>query len=327
MIVSRTPFRISFFGGGTDFPDWYKTNPSLVISLAIDKYCYISLRESPFASFNYSLRYRKFEQVDKIKEINHPSIKNCFEFFNFKNKKLELDHYADIPGRSGIGSSSSFTVGLLNCLYSLNNLYPSKKELSIKAIKVEQDLIKENVGSQDQVIASYGGFNSIHFYNKHFSVKKIKISNYKKKQLIDSLVLIFTGFSRDSSDISFHHKSSIKNNISMLNEINAISVEVQDRFDNGKFKINQFAQDLNHTWHIKRKLSKFVTNEHIDNIYKKGISYGALGGKLLGAGGGGFICFIVDPNYKKKFLKKFDKYLYIPVKMDTIGSKIIYKNQ
>ena len=236
-------------------------------------------------------------------------------------------HYADIPGRSGIGSSSSFTVGLLNCLYSLNNLYPSKKELSIKAIKVEQDLIKENVGSQDQVIASYGGFNSIHFYNKHFSVKKIKISNYKKKQLIDSLVLIFTGFSRDSSDISFHHKSSIKNNISMLNEINAISVEVQDRFDNGKFKINQFAQDLNHTWHIKRKLSKFVTNEHIDNIYKKGISYGALGGKLLGAGGGGFICFIVDPNYKKKFLKKFDKYLYIPVKMDTIGSKIIYKNQ
>ena len=113
----------------------------------------------------------------------------------------------------------------------------------------------------------------------------------------------------------------------MLNEINAISVEVQDRFDNGKFKINQFAQDLNHTWHIKRKLSKFVTNEHIDNIYKKGISYGALGGKLLGAGGGGFICFIVDPNYKKKFLKKFDKYLYIPVKMDTIGSKIIYKNQ
>ncbi len=327
MIVSRTPFRISFFGGGTDFPDWYKSNPSTVISLAIDKYCYISLRESPFTSFNYNLRYRKLEQVNKIKEINHPSIKHCFQFFNCKEKKLELVHYADIPGRSGIGSSSSFTVGLLNCLYSLYNLKTDKKDLCLKAIKVEQDLIKENVGSQDQVIASYGGFNSIHFFKKNISVKKIKISDNKKKQLMDSLVLLFTGFSRDSSDITFHHKRSIKKNLSMLKEINSISAEVQNRFENGKFEINQFAKDLNDTWYIKRKLSKFVSNENIDTLYRKGISGGALGGKLLGAGGGGFICFVVDPKYKKKFLKKFSKYLHIPVKMDTTGSKIIYKNQ
>lgn len=327
MIVSRTPFRISFFGGGTDFPQWYNTNPSTIISLAIDKYCYISLRESPFASCNYSLRYRKVEQVNKLNEIDHPSIKNCFEFFNCRKKKLELVHYADVPGRSGIGSSSSFTVGLLNCLYSLYNLKTNKKQLGENAIKVEQDLIKENVGSQDQVIASYGGFNSIQFYKKQFSVKKIKVSDYKKKQLIESLVLLFTGFSRDSSSISFHHKNSLKKNVSMLNEINSISLEVQNRFDTGKFEINQFAEDLNRTWHIKRKFSKFVTNENIDTIYNKGISCGALGGKLLGAGGGGFICFIVDPKYKKKFLKKFNKYLYIPVKMDTTGSKIIYNNQ
>ena len=281
MIVSRTPFRISFFGGGTDFPDWYKSNPSTVISLAIDKYCYISLRESPFTSFNYNLRYRKLEQVNKM----------------------------------------------LNCLYSLYNLKTDKKDLCLKAIKVEQDLIKENVGSQDQVIASYGGFNSIHFFKKNISVKKIKISDNKKKQLMDSLVLLFTGFSRDSSDITFHHKRSIKKNLSMLKEINSISAEVQNRFENGKFEINQFAKDLNDTWYIKRKLSKFVSNENIDTLYRKGISGGALGGKLLGAGGGGFICFVVDPKYKKKFLKKFSKYLHIPVKMDTTGSKIIYKNQ
>ena len=205
MIVSKTPFRISFFGGGTDFPEWYNENGGIVISMAIDKHCYISLREAPFASSNYIVRYRKTEQVNTINNIQHPSVKNCYKFFNCE-KKLELVHYADIPDRSGIGSSSSFTVGLLNCLYKFHNKLPKRKELALNAIHVEQNLIRENVGSQDQIIASYGGFNTIRFSKKNISVSKLKISKKKIKYLTSSIVLLFTGFSRFSSDISKFHK-------------------------------------------------------------------------------------------------------------------------
>lgn len=324
MIVSKTPFRISFFGGGTDFPEWYNENGGIVISMAIDKHCYISLREAPFASSNYIVRYRKTEQVNTINNIQHPSVKNCYKFFNCE-KKLELVHYADIPDRSGIGSSSSFTVGLLNCLYKFHNKLPKRKELALNAIHVEQNLIRENVGSQDQIIASYGGFNTIRFSKKNISVSKLKISKKKIKYLTSSIVLLFTGFSRFSSDISKFHKKNIKKNKNMLNEISAIANETNFNLNNKGLNIQYFANQLNENWKIKRKLSKYVTNDKIDHVYRFGLKNGALGGKLLGAGGGGFIAFIVDPQYKKKFLKKLDKYLNVPISVDDNGSIIIYK--
>ncbi len=325
MIVSKTPFRISFFGGGTDFPEWYNENGGLVISMAIDKHCYVSLRESPFASSNYIVRYKKTEQVNTINKIEHPSVKNCYKFFNCNKKKLELVHYADIPDRSGIGSSSSFTVGLLNCLYKINNKLPKKRDLALNAINIEQNLIKENVGSQDQVIASYGGFNTIKFSKKKISVSKVNIPKKKINYLTDSIVLLFTGFSRFSSDISKFHKNNIKKNTNMLNEILDIANETNYNLNKKGLNIEYFAKQLNENWKIKRKLSRYVTNDKIDYVYSYGLKNGAIGGKLLGAGGGGFIAFIVDPKYKKKFIKKLDKYLNVPISVDNNGSVIIYK--
>jgi len=326
MIISRTPFRISFFGGGTDFPEWYHENNGLIISAAINKYCYISLREQPFARFNYHIRYRKNEEVNSISKIEHPSVRNCFKHFNFQKKKIELVYYADIPDRSGIGSSSSFTVGLVNCLSAMTGKKISKIDLAKKAIFVEQKLIKENVGSQDQTIASFGGFNIIKKKKKNIDVKKINIKNLDKKLFSDSIVLLFTGFSRFSSDINFHYKKNMKKNTKSLSEIYSIAKDSINIFNKRKFDIYEFSRNLRKSWEIKRKMSKYITNDSIDLIYEKALKNGALGGKLLGAGGGGFMCFIIEPGEKEKFIKKFNKLLYIPVSVDYSGSKIFYNS-
>lgn len=326
MIISRTPFRISFFGGGTDFPLWYEKNDGHVISTTINKYCYINLRKlPPFFEHKYSLRYKKTENLIKLKDINHPSIRECL--INFKNIKegIEIVHHADIPDRSGIGSSSAFTVGLLHCLYYLTNQIPSKKELALKAIEIEQKSIKENVGSQDQTAVAFGGLNQIFFSKeKKIEVKPIPISYNNLEVFNESLVMFFTGFSRNSSDINKEFVKKIFVNKNGLNELKDISYDAMEIFKNDNIDIKKFGFYLNESWNIKKKLTKTVSNSKIENMYLKGLKNGALGGKILGAGGGGFMLFIVEPNNKKKFIDKFKNVLNVPVKIDTTGSQIVY---
>ena len=329
MIVSRTPFRISFFGGGTDFPIWYNKHGGSVISSTIDKYCYINLRKlPPFFSYKYSIRYREREIVNSINQIKHPSVKHCFKTFIKKSDCLELVHHADLPDRSGIGSSSSFTVGLLNCIFSYKNKQISKRNLALSAINIEQNKIKENVGSQDQTIASYGGLNKINFSkNKKITVNKILMKDSSFKKFNESLVLFFTGFSRNSSDVTKYYLKNIKYNESKLLEISQITNEAFNIFQSKEIDIEKIGFYLNESWKLKRNLSSKVSNELIDNIYQNGINNGAYGGKLLGAGSGGFICFLVEPSEKKKFISRFKNLLHIPVNLENSGSKIIYNNE
>ena len=326
MIISRTPFRISFFGGGTDFPDWYIKNQGNVISTTINKYCYINIRRlPPFFNYKYNLRYSKVETASNIKNIQHPSIKHCL--LNFENIKdgLEIVHHADIPGSSGIGSSSAFTVGLLHCLYFLSNNIPSKKELALKAISIEQEKIKENVGSQDQVAAAFGGLNNIIFSKeKKIEVKPIPISFQNLEKFNKSLVIFFTGFKRNSSIISEEFIKNIPKNYHGLNEISSISHEAMSVFKNNKIDLKKMGTLLNETWNIKKKLSSLISNDVIESIYNKGIKIGAHGGKLMGAGGGGFVLFLVDPEKRKNFIKQFTNLLHVPIKIDTTGSQIVY---
>lgn len=328
MIVSRTPFRISFFGGGTDFPVWYNKHGGSVISSTIDKYCYINLRKlPPFFKHKYSIRYKESEIVNSINQIKHPSVKHCFKTFIKKGERLELVHHADLPDRSGIGSSSSFTVGLLNCIFSYKNKKISKHNLALSAINIEQNKIKENVGSQDQIIASYGGLNKISFSKKKITIKKILMKDSSFKEFNDSLVLFFTGFSRNSSDITKYYLKNMKNNKSKLLEISQITNEAFNIFQSKKINIEKIGFYLNESWKLKRNLSSKVTNELIDKMYQNGIDNGAYGGKLLGAGSGGFICFLVDPSEKKKFISRFKNILHIPINLENSGSKIIYNNE
>ena len=328
MIVSRTPFRISFFGGGTDFPAWYEKNGGSVISSSINKYCYINIRElPPFFNYKYSIRYKEREIVNKISQIRHPSVKHCFKEFLKKNESLEMVHHADLPDRSGIGSSSSFTVGLLNCLYCLKNKTPTKRQLALKAIDIEQYKIKEYVGSQDQTIAAFGGLNKITFsLQRKINVTPILISNKSLNFLNELIVLFFTGFSRNSSEVTKYYLKNMRNNKSNLNEMVSITNEAFSIFDQKKINLNKFGFYLNESWKLKKTLSSKVTNEAIDTIYQKGLKKGALGGKLLGAGSGGFICFIVDPKNKKKFISNFKNLLHIPIKLETSGSQIVYSS-
>ena len=253
MIVSRTPFRISFFGGGTDFPIWYNKHGGSVISSTIDKYCYINLRKlPPFFSYKYSIRYREREIVNSINQIKHPSVKHCFKTFIKKSDCLELVHHADLPDRSGIGSSSSFTVGLLNCIFSYKNKQISKRNLALSAINIEQNKIKENVGSQDQTIASYGGLNKINFSkNKKITVNKILMKDSSFKKFNESLVLFFTGFSRNSSDVTKYYLKNIKNNESKLLEISQITNEAFNIFQSKEIDIEKIGFYLNESWKLK----------------------------------------------------------------------------
>jgi len=324
MIICRTPFRISFFGGGTDFPAWYKNEGGAVISTTINKYCYINIRQLPrFFSFKYRIRYFKTEQTRRLQDIKHPSFREALKLLNFQNDSIEIVHNADLPALSGMGASSSATVCLLHAAYALRNLNVTKKKLSLNSLEVEQKILKEFVGSQDQISTAYGGFNHIQFnQNSSFEVKPI--SNKKNiKKIEKSIVLIFTGLQRKAQIIE---KDKIKNmniNRSFLSEINSITNEALSMI-NQNLDIKKFGELLNYQWNLKKKLSRNVSNKVIDEIYSNGLRCGAYGGKLLGAGNGGFILFICNEDVKKKIYKKFKSFLFIPIKFDTHGSQIIY---
>jgi len=323
MIISRTPFRISFFGGGTDYPTWFKNNKGAVLATTINKYCYITSRYlPPFFDHKSRIIYSKMEHVHGIDDIDHPAVREVLRYLKIR-KGIEIHHDGDLPARTGLGSSSSFTVGLLNSLYALTGVMPTKARLAKEAIYIEQKMCKENVGCQDQALAAHGGLNYIEFGGEeHLHVRRVTISNQKVKNLEKHLMLYFTGFSRTASEIAVHQ---IKNIPKKEKELKAMYQMVQQamRLLNST-KIEEFGTLLHENWKIKRELSKVITTSKIDNIYDTAMRAGATGGKLLGAGGGGFVLFFAPPSAQKKIKEKLKKLLLVPFKFENLGTQIIF---
>lgn len=328
MIISRTPFRLSFFGGGTDYPGWYKEHGGAVLSTTINKYCYLSCRNlPPFFKHKYRVVYSVQELVNKISEIDHPSVRNTLNFLNINNG-VEIHHQADLPAKSGLGSSSAFTVGLINALTGLKGEIKNKRQLALDAIHVEQNLIKENVGSQDQTAASFGGLNRIDFGGiQEISIQPIVLSPSRLNSFHGHLMLFFTGLSRDASKIAKEQIRNIGNKNAELELMHGMVNEGVTILTNNRKDIGDFGRLLNESWKIKRSLSSKITNPYLDNIYEAGVRAGALGGKLLGAGGGGFILFFAKPETQENIKKKLKNLLYVPFQFDHLGSQIIYYAQ
>ena len=324
MIISKTPYRISFFGGGTDYPAWFKKNGGQVISSTIDKYCYISCRNlPPFFDHDYRFVYSKIETVKNINEIKHPSARAVLKETGIKNG-LEIHHDGDLPARSGLGSSSSFTAGFINAVSASKGIMLTKKELATESIRIEQKILRENVGNQDQIAVSYGGLNRIKFYKDGgFNVKKICMPDKKLIDLQNHLALFFTGVSRTSSNIAKHIINDIPSKEEELKMINSYVDKGINILTDKKKDILEFGSLLNDYWFIKKKLNKKISNPNIDKIYKKAIKSGAIGGKLLGAGGGGFFLFFVSPKNLSKLKKTLSSLVYVPVKFESNGSKIV----
>ncbi len=325
MIITRTPLRISFFGGGTDLPAWYKTHGGAVISTTIDKYQYIICRKlMPYWEYKHTLRYGSgYEAVQEIDEIKHPSIRETMHFFNI-SYGLDMNYNTDVPARSGMGSSSAFTVGLVNALYGMAGRMPNKRQLAMDAIHIEQDLIGEAVGSQDQIAAAFGGLNYITFKEGGgFFVHPITISNSRKKELEKHLVLVFSGFQRFATDIEQDKIRNLAKKKSSLQQISEITQEALDILA-GKENLLEFGRLLNEAWNLKKSLSDSVTTGVIDQIYEKALASGAIGGKLLGAGGGGFLLFFCEPDKQEKLLEGLKEYLHIPFCFEDNGSQVIY---
>jgi len=325
MIISRTPFRISFLGGGTDYPAWFQKHGGAVLATSIDKYCYISCRHlPPFFEYKHKISYSKIEYTPSITDIKHPAIKTTLEFMKIK-KGLEINYQADLPARAGLGTSSSFTVGLLHTLQGLQGKMISKKQLASDAIHVEQNLIKENVGSQDQITTAYGGLNKVEFHqNGDFQVKPLPISYDKRKRLEEHLMLFFTGFTRIASDIAQEQIKKTPDRKKQLTRMYTMVDEGLDILNDKDDDLTAFGRLLHEAWAYKRSLTNRISNSELDTIYEKARTAGAIGGKLLGAGGGGFMLFFVEPEKQKKVKSTLKHLLHVPFHFETEGSSIIY---
>jgi D-glycero-alpha-D-manno-heptose-7-phosphate kinase len=327
MIISRTPFRISFFGGGTDYPAWFKEHGGSVIGAAIDKYCYISLRHlPPFFEHKSKIIYTQVELVNDAAEIQHPAVRGILTDMGIKYG-LEIHHDADLPARSGLGSSSAFTVGLLNALYALDSRMVSKRDLGREAIRIEQDVLKEEVGCQDQIWAAYGGLNRIDFHpDGTFSVAPFILSAARRAELEQSLMLFFTGFSRFATDFAADQIKNMNSRRNQLRMIRSLVDSAADILLNPKTPLRELGELMHQSWRIKRELADGVSNAQIDEIYDAGREAGAIGGKLLGAGGGGFMLFIVRPEDQIKVLSALHELLLVPMQFDATGTQLIFKS-
>lgn len=324
MIITKTPFRMSFFGGGTDMEDYFIENGGSVISTTFDKYCYVNVRHLPrFFDYSTELSYSKTERVADIEQIQHPAIRNAMKMLDMH--EIRLIYEADLPARSGLGTSSSFAVGMLNAFYALKGKFADKKKLADEAIYLERVLCQESGGWQDQIAASYGGFNRINFGPNGYEVFPIIISPERKKQLNDNLMMFFTGFTRFSSDVqksnSVGNKQEKKEQLKQIYELVDIAEEI---LVNKEKDLDDFGRLLDKTWRLKRKTGAAVSTDSIDNLYEKGIQAGALGGKLLGAGGGGFIIFYVQPEKQAAVKSAMNHLLHIPFKFEDSGTRVIY---
>jgi D-glycero-alpha-D-manno-heptose-7-phosphate kinase len=322
MIFSQIPYRISLFGGGTDFPEWFNKNDGMVISTAINKYATIGIRFLPrFFDEKYRIVYSKIDLVNKISQISHPVVRNGLDFYGEK-RGIELCHYGDLPARSGIGSSSSFTVGFIYLLNKIKNKNISKNKLAKEAIKLEREIMGEAGGWQDQIIASYGGFRFINFEKKKFKVRNINIKKKSIKKLSDSLLIFYSGEVRNSYIIQQKFKKKIPQLNHELRLMYDLSQEAKKIILSEK-NYDDLGKLLDETWRIKKKLHQSVSNNKIDEIYKLAIKSGAIGGKLIGAGLAGFLIFYCPINKQKKLIKSLNKLIHIPFEFEPEGVTII----
>lgn len=322
MIITKTPFRMSFFGGGTDYPGFFEKHGGSVISTTFDKYCYVIVRHLPrFFEYSNQITYGKIERTNSIEEIEHPAVREAMKYLDMH--ELRLVYEADLPARSGLGSSSSFAVGMLNAFHALKGNYASKKQLAEEAIYLERNLCQESGGIQDQIAASFGGFNRINFDAEGFQVNPIIISKERKKQLNSNLMLFFTGFSRLSSEIAVQQTLVTQDKERELMEMLGL-VDEAEKILISKSSLNEFGKLLDYTWKLKRGLTDKISTNAIDELYKKAIRAGAIGGKLLGAGGGGFLLFYVEQD-KQPFVKKaLENLLYVPFEFEDVGTSVLY---
>jgi len=324
MIITRTPLRISFFGGGTDYPVWFRERGGAVLSTAIDKCCYITSRWlPPFFEYQSRVSYSRIENVDDNHTFEHPSVRECLRYLNI-NEGVEIHHVADLPARTGLGTSSAFTVGLLLGLYALKNQMRDKHALAADAIHVEQNLIREAVGSQDQVSAAYGGFNRINFSrDDSFEVKRVLTAPARLAALEQNLALYFTGFSRTASEIAQEQLRVTPQKTRELETMFQMVGEAEDILTTPHRSLDEFGRLLHEGWKVKRSLTQKITNSNIDEIYAAGLDAGALGGKLLGAGGGGFMLLYVPPERRDAVRRRLKKLLCVPFAFSNRGSQVI----
>ena len=323
MIITKTPFRMSFFGGGTDMPAFFNEHGGAVLSTTFDKYCYVTVRHlPPFFDYTSELVYSRIERVDSIEKIEHPLVRNCIKFLDMH--ELRVNYESDLPARTGLGTSSSFAVGLLNAFYALKGKHASKKQLADEAIYVERELCKESGGWQDQIAAAFGGFNRIDFKDNGYKVSPINISPGRKQRLNENLLLFFTGFSRFSSEIQKSTEAAIKDKTAQLKEMLALVNEAQEVLVNDKSDLDDFGRLLDTTWRLKRQTGAKISTGSIDELYEKGRKAGALGGKLLGAGGGGFLVFYVQPEKRQAVLAAMRDLLHVPFAFENGGTQVLY---
>lgn len=323
MIITQTPFRMSFFGGGTDMESFFKENGGAVLATTFDKYCYVNVRHLPrFFEYSTELSYSKTERVTCIEDIQHPAIRNAMKMLDMH--EIRLTYEADLPARSGLGTSSSFAVGMLNAFYSLKGKYVDKKKLADEAIYLERSLCQEAGGWQDQIVASFGGFNRINFNEGGYEVRPVIISPKRKKQLNQNLMLFFTGFTRFSSDVQKANSVANVSKTAHLREILMLVDDAEKVLTDIKSDLDDFGRMLDLTWKLKRQTGTAVSTDTIDELYAKGIAAGALGGKLLGAGGGGFLVFYVQPDYQDSVRLAMRDLLHIPFEFEDGGTRVIY---
>ena len=324
MILSRTPFRISFFGGGTDYPAWYRQHGGSVVGTTIDKYCYISCRYlPPFFEHRHRIVYSLVEHVKEIPEIKHPAVRAILQSFNY-SEGLEIHHDGDLPARSGLGSSSAFTVGFIHAMKALRGEMISKRELASQAIQIEQEVLKENVGSQDQVLTAYGGLNRIDFYqDDSFVVTPVIMTKERIAEFQSHMMLFFTGFARISSEVAKTYVENLERKRPALEAVGNMVEEATSILQSRTAPLEKFGELLKEYWSLKKSLSDKVSNPAIDEIYQAGMKAGAMGGKLLGAGGGGFMLFFVKPELQDKVRERLKHLICVSFRIDYNGSKIV----
>jgi D-glycero-alpha-D-manno-heptose-7-phosphate kinase len=328
VIISRTPFRISFFGGGTDYPDWFREHGGAVLATSIDKYCYLTVRHlPPFFEHRHRIVWSQVELTSSVEEIKHPAVRAILGEMNGHQEShgYEIHHDGDLPARAGLGSSSSFAVGLIHAMHALNGRMVSKQDLAREAIHIEQDVLREHVGCQDQVTTAHGGFNRIEFHrNGDIDINPVILSRDRLGRLQDSMMLVFTGVSRFASDVAAKQIENLKSRTKELTAMRQMVDEATSILASSADPVEPFGRLLNESWKLKRSLAAGVTTDKVDEVYAAALAGGAVGGKLLGAGGGGFMLFVVPDGKKERVLAGLKGLVDVRFRFETGGSKVLY---
>lgn len=324
MIITKTPFRMSFFGGGTDMEEYFRENGGAVLSTTFDKYCYVNVRHLPrFFDYTTELSYSRMERVSRVEDIQHPAVREAMKMLDMH--EIRLTYEADLPARSGLGTSSSFAVGMLNAFYALKGKYADKKRLADEAIYLERVLCAEAGGWQDQIAASFGGFNRIEFSADGYEVLPVIISPERKNRLNDNLLMFFTGFTRFSSELQkVNNVSGTEEKRLRLRRMYALVEDAEQVLVNKDTDLDDFGRLLDVTWRLKKGTGSSISTGSIDELYDRGMQAGALGGKLLGAGGGGFLLFYVQPEKQEAVKRAMQDLMYIPFRFEDGGTRVIH---